>query len=251
MKLPPSSIPVIFLPLPSGRALLSGNTTQLGLFLSIACIALVAFSFLKRGSKESTEEVPPVREETDAPAPPEEDLGIDGLLSRARYPLTERAALVRAIGGEDAEIDVGGSHILPGGEFADRVFSLARRFQSKADVLQAFDKSSWITYVMSTVNMVPFPLRSASDFPKGLARGYIEGVKVEELLGGLQFPVENASDLLIELSDARFGRRKMDKPTRTVKVSPDPGETPEPGPQSMVAPAHIGHGPDAPDEVAG
>ena len=211
MQLPPFDLPAVALALPWGKALGGQSVTAVGLGVATACIGLVAFSFLRKPKKEKVpEDSTPIEEWVEIDPAPHEDAGIDGLLSAVRYPLTERGRLVKALGGEDAEVEIGISRALPAGEVADRCFSVASKFTSKAHVLEALDKVSWITSVMGAVNMAPFPLRSASDLPKALARGYIEGVKVKDLVARLEFPIENASDLLSELSDARFGRAGAD-----------------------------------------
>ncbi len=211
MQLPPLNLDPGTLPA-SGGQLIGWNLMVAGIGVSVACIGLIAFSFLRRKPKKEPEEEKaakdptPIEEWVEIGPAPHGGTDIDGLLSQVKYPLAERGRLVKALGGEDAEVEIGISRSLPAGEIADRCFSMASKFPSKGKVLEALDRASWITSVMSNVNMAPFPLRSTTDLPKGLARGYIEGVKVKDLLDRMRFPIENASDLLAELSEARFGR---------------------------------------------
>ncbi len=259
MQLPPSSFPVAAIAVASGKDLVGENLAPLGLAISVVCLGLVAFSFLRRRPKKGKVKVdsePIERVVEDDPAPPQ-DVGIDVLLSGVRYPLTERAKLVKALGGEDAEVEIGKSRGLPAGEVADRCFSISGKFQSKAHVLEALDRSSWITSVMSSVNMMPFPLRSISDAPRGLMRGYIEGVKVKDLVDRLEFPIENPSDLLTELSQARFERSSSaddDEGRQEDVVSQEAGDDEaEERSEPLVAQAQVSQGEeaDAPEEVSG
>ena len=258
MQLPPSDIPAAALVISLGGDLTGGQLTVVGLGLSVACVGLVGISFLRRRPKkeEPPDDPKPVEKEAEPMAVPARDADMDALLSQIRYPLTDRERLVRALGGEDAEVEIGISRALPAGEVADRCFSIAQRFTSKGQVLDALDKASWITSVMSSVNMVPFPLRSPSDVPKRLARGYIEGVRVKDLLDRLRFPIENAADLLSDLSDARFGRPSPAHGDERQKPSPSEQDEPlgEGGEESeaLLTQAHVAAGEsDIPEEIPG
>lgn len=258
MQLPPSDIPASALVLALGGDLAGGQLTVVGLGLSMACVGLLGISFLRRRPKkeEPPDDPKPIEEEPEAVAVPARTADIDALLSQIRYPLTDRERLVKALGGEDAEVEIGISRALPAGEVADRCFSIAQRFASKGQVLDALDRASWITSVMSSVNMVPFPLRSPSDLPKGLTRGYIEGIRVKDLLDRLKFPIENASDLLSDLSEARFGRTGSgdDKRQDASQTEPDGLlEEEGDGSEALLAQARVAAGEksDVPEEIPG
>ena len=175
------------------------------------------FLFMGRRKKSKPDHKPEVEEEepepvVEVPSEPEDpgtDLGLDVRLSRARFPIKNRADLTKALGGSDSELSFG-NKVYRIGEVVDRCFASRNIFHSPQEVAEALSETSWIKVIMGKLHMLPFPVSSKEQLAGRLRGTYIEGVPVMELLDDLDYPVGSPSDLLAQL--ARPG------PTRTPAV---------------------------------
>jgi len=170
--------------------------------LQLACLVggtLLGFVLLRRRKpKEKEAEGPAPTEERD----PEGEASFEDLLSRAAYPIQGRGELLESLGGAGSLVSIG-ERRLPAEEVADRCLTRSRSFASPEEVLQAFQRSSWAATILSSVNLLPFPIRDLNELRDRLKGRFVDGAPALDLLPRLNLPIGTPSELLSQLLKAR------------------------------------------------
>lgn len=177
----------------------------------LGVIGVVGFAMLRRGKTKEPEEADEqyVEESGDGVEepvpvrPPSGENWLQERLSEARFPINNRRNLLEVLGRGGSTASVNGTLVLPIEEVVDRCFSKADVFTSPDDVARALSKSSWVSVVMGSVSMLPFPVGTRVELADRLRGKFIDGVPFSELLGDLNFPIDTPADLLSQLSEAR------------------------------------------------
>ncbi len=147
-----------------------------------------------------------------------EDPTLEGLLSKAKFPIRSKVDLLKALGGARAMVKVD-STLVPAREIVDRCFSKTKRFESPEQVVKAFSSSSWATMVLDLVNLTPFPVYTEEPLKRSLGASFVDGVPIARLLPKLRYPVESPSDLLAQIQGARS---KTPEESGAIKVQESP-----------------------------
>lgn len=148
---------------------------------------------------KAVEETPAIiKEET---KPPGNDL--ETKVANAKFPLTSKAALIAALGGEGTMVTVKGGPPMMAEEVADLCFAEEKVFKNPEDVPAALYHSSWIRSIVKGMHLASVPVKGPNSLTKRVGYIRVEGIKVKELASLLDYPIVSITDLLDKLAKAR------------------------------------------------
>lgn len=156
--------------------------------------------FYKSGKAQETDKA---EAQVESETSQRENEGLGGLLQSARFPITTKRQMVSALGGEGKQFDIDGKKTLTASQIAELCFTEYGKFSDSEQVLEAIHRSSWNKAVLSKMNHVPFPLKRPGVLSNRAGEIPIEGVKIRNLAGKLDYPIESLPQLLEMLAAAR------------------------------------------------
>jgi hypothetical protein len=124
-------------------------------------------------------------------------------LARARFPMSRKAHLVKALGGKGAVVRLKGWRPMVAEEVADLCFAERRRFSNIHEVHSALKRTSWPRAVTKALNMVRYPMGGPAAVSMLVGNVRIDGTPISELAISIEYPVPSTSVLLERLAEAR------------------------------------------------
>jgi hypothetical protein len=131
------------------------------------------------------------------------DNEIERRLSGAAFPIRSKGELISRLGGKGTVVGVKGEPAMPSEEIADLCFAEKRIFFTAKEVSNALDASSWARATVKSLYGIYFPLRGPGEVLLRVGNITIDGVKIEDLIGGIHFPVKSSTELIDKLVDVR------------------------------------------------
>jgi hypothetical protein len=124
-------------------------------------------------------------------------------LEGASFPIRSKGELISELGGKGIMVGVSGGSPMPSEEIADLCFAEKSMFFAAGEVSHAVDVSSWARATVKSLNGVYFPLLGPGEVLRRVGNVTIDGVKIEDLVGRVRYPVKSSAELVDKLVKIR------------------------------------------------
>jgi hypothetical protein len=124
---------------------------------------------------------------------------VEQRLESASFPIKSKKELISELGGKGIMVGVVGGAPMSSEEIADICFSEKNMFFAAGEVSHAIDVSSWARALVKSLNGVYFPIEGPGEVLIRVGNVTIDGVKIEDLAGGIRYPVKTSTELIDKL----------------------------------------------------